>query len=178
MEIDHSFTIRDLSSKYRIKTKLYNMLVREGQIYLPSKQEATQKFLRDVMMGKKNYIKCDDVRVTKVLQYKGLTVRNILKFARTQTDIDKYIPEYDYLKGPNQEWLCNVVNTLVQIEFQNFIQKVTEDRRKALIDSQNLGISVRPEFMNIFQKSQAASTLPGKSHFLARFPKPTNIVFR
>ena len=32
MEIDHSFTIRDLSSKYRIKTKLYNMLVREGQI--------------------------------------------------------------------------------------------------------------------------------------------------
>ena len=64
MEIDHSFTIRDLSSKCRSKTELYNMLVREGQIYLPSKQEATQKFLRDVMMGKKNYIKCDDVRVT------------------------------------------------------------------------------------------------------------------
>ena len=35
MEIDSIFTIRDLSSKCRSKTELYNMLVREGQIYLP-----------------------------------------------------------------------------------------------------------------------------------------------
>ena len=37
------------------------MLVREGQIYLPLKHEATQRFLRDVMMEKKDYVKCDDV---------------------------------------------------------------------------------------------------------------------
>ena len=96
-----------------------------------------------------------------------------MKFARTQTNIDKYLPEYYYPKEPNREWLCNVVNTLVQIKFQDFIKKVTEDRRKALIDSQNLRITARPEFIRIFQKSQAVSTLPGKSHFLARFPKPT-----
>ena len=66
MEIDSSFTIRDLPSKCRSKTELYNMLVRECQIYLPPKQEATQRFLRDVMMGKKDYVKCDNVWVTKV----------------------------------------------------------------------------------------------------------------
>ena len=79
----------------------------------------------------------------------------------------------DYPKEPNREWLCNVVNTLVQIEFQDFIKKVTEDRRKALIDSQNLGRTTRPEFIRIFQKSQAVSILPGESHFLSRFPKLT-----
>ena len=50
---------------------------------------------------------------------------------------------------------------------------MTEDRRKSLIDSQNLGITARPEFIKIFQKSQAESTLPEKSHFFTRFPTPT-----
>ena len=87
-------------------------------------------------------------------------------------DVDNYIPEYDYPKELNREWLCNVVNTLIQKEFQTFIHKMTENRRKALIDSKNLGITVRPEFMKIFKQSQAVSTLPGNSHFLTRFPKP------
>ena len=90
------------------------------------------------MKGKKDYVKCDDVWVTKV-QYKGLIVLSILRFARTQTNIDKYLPEYDYPKESNRKWLCIVINIVVQIEFQDFIKKVTEDRRKSLIDSQNLG---------------------------------------
>ena len=173
MEVGNSFTIKDLSSKCKSKAELYNMLVRDGQLYLPPKQEATQRFLRDVMMGKKSYIKCDDVKVTKVPQYKGLTVKNILKFARDQMNIDKYIPEFDYPKEPNREWLCNIINTLLHDEFQKFILKIVEERRNELIHSQNLGITVRPEFLNIFKKSQAVSIQTGKSHFLARVPKTT-----
>ena len=128
MEVDNSFTIKVLSSKCKSKTELYNMLVRDGQLYLP-KARGQSKILRDVMMGKKSYIKCDDVKVTKVPQYKGLTVKNILKFARDQMNIDKYIPEFDYPKEPNREWLCNIINTLLHDEFQKFILKIVEERR-------------------------------------------------
>ena len=124
-------------------------------------------------MGKTSFFKCDDVKVTKVPQYKGLTVKNILKFARDQMNIDKYIPEFDYPKEPNWEWLCNIINTLLHDEFQKFILKIIEERRNELINSQNLGITVRPEFLNIFKKSQAVSIQTRKSHFLARVPKPT-----
>ena len=102
-----------------------------------------------------------------------LTVRNILKFVLAHMNVDNYIPEYDYPKEPNREWFYNVVNTLIQKGFQTFIHKMTENRRKALIDSQNLGITVRPVFMKFFKQSQAISTLPGKYHFLTRFSKPS-----
>ena len=49
-----------------------------------------------------------------------------------------------------------------------------EERRKALIESQNLGITAKPEFINIFWKSNAVSAVKGKSHFLARVPKLAN----
>ena len=50
------------------------------------------------MTGKKCYIKCEEMKVAKVPQYKGLTVRSILKLARDQINIDKYTSEYDYPK--------------------------------------------------------------------------------
>ena len=125
-------------------------------------------------MGRKNHLKCSKIKVTNVPQYKGLAVRNILKFARSKTNIDEYLPEYDYSKEPNRSWLCNIVNTIIEEEFQNFIQIMIEERRKTLIESQNLGITAKHEFINIFRKSNAVSTVKGKSHFLARVPKLTN----
>ena len=38
MEANNSFTIKDLSSKCKSKNELYNMLVRDGQLYLPQKR--------------------------------------------------------------------------------------------------------------------------------------------
>ena len=57
------------------------MLVREGGIYLLPNQEATQNYLRELMMGKKKLIKSENILAIKVLQYKGLTVKSIIEFA-------------------------------------------------------------------------------------------------
>ena len=124
-------------------------------------------------MGKKRYIKSEDIRVIKVPQYKGLTVRNIVEFAKKNIHIDRFLPEYDYFKEHNREWLCNIVNTIIPEKFQNFIKLKIEERKQLLIDSQNLGISVQPEFMNIFKSSQSISSIKRESHFLACIPKPT-----
>ena len=43
-----------------------------------------------------NYIECEDVEVTKVHQYKWLTIKKV-DFLRDHT-IDKYMPEYEYPK--------------------------------------------------------------------------------
>ena len=173
MESVESFTVLDLSSKWRSKTELYNLLTREGKVYLPPKQDSTQSFLRDVMIGKKSYIKWEEVKVIKVPQYKGLTVRDILNFANRNIHIDRFLPKYEYLKDPNREWLCNVINTIIPEKFQKYIELRVEERKKSLINSQNLGISVQPEFMKLFQQSKSISTVKGKSHFLTRMPKPT-----
>ena len=83
------------------------------------------------------------------------------------------MPDYDYLKDPNREWLYNIINTIIPDKFQNYVQTKVEERRQQLIDTQNLRISAQPEFINIFKSSQSISTVKGKSHFLTPFPKPT-----
>ena len=173
MERQQNFTIRDLAAKWRSKTELYNLLSTEGGIYLPPKQDATQQYLRCLMMGKKKYLKWKDVTVIKVPQYKGLTVRNILRFADSKFHVTNYLPDYTYAKEPNREWVWNVINTIIPGDFQAFIEEKVNERKQYLIESQNLGISVLPEFQNIFKNSQAVSTVNGKSYFLARFPKVT-----
>ena len=74
MDLDQILTVNDLSVKFKSKIELYNLLTREGNIYLPPKQESTQKYLREIMLGNKLFVKWSDV-VIKVPRYKGLQVK-------------------------------------------------------------------------------------------------------
>ena len=105
MDSSNQFTINDLAAKCKSKSEFYNLLTTEGGMYLPPIQDATQAYLRGIMMGKKEYVKSKNVMVIKVPLYKGLTVAKILRFARSKQNINNYIPDYKYCKEPNREWL-------------------------------------------------------------------------
>ena len=48
MSVD--FNINDLAAKCRRKYELYSVLTTEGGVYLPPLQEATQKYLREILI--------------------------------------------------------------------------------------------------------------------------------
>ena len=73
-----------------IKSELYNLLTREGKYYLPPKQYSTQKYLRDIFLGKKLNAKWENISVTKVPNYKGLQVSEIVRFAESNFRINDY----------------------------------------------------------------------------------------
>ena len=58
-----------------------------------------------------------------------------MRFAASKIDIKSYLPDYDYCKEPNREWLCNVINTLAMDEFQSFINIKVEKRRQEIVKS-------------------------------------------
>ena len=74
-------------------------------------------------------------------QYKGLHVKGLLRFASSKVNIDRYLPDYEYSKEPNREWLCSIINSLIAEEFQEFIQIKINNRKHELIKSQNLRVS-------------------------------------
>ena len=84
------------------------------------------------------------------------------------TDLDRYLPEYEYQKEPNRDWLWNIVNTLIHQEFQEYIQDKVGKRESQLIKAKNLKVWVTPEIADIIQRSKAVSTSKGKFHFLLR----------
>ena len=87
-------TINELGVKSKSKKEVYDLLCNEGDIYLPRLKDSNHKFISQIMVGDKSYLKCSQVKVCTVPHYKMLTIPDLIKFARTKVDIDKFLPEY------------------------------------------------------------------------------------
>ena len=97
------------------------------------------------------------VVMTIVLQAKGLTVSEIIKYARSKWNIFDYLPEHMDCRWPNRDFLCNVVNTVIPDEFELYVKGVLDSREKKMIKQRKLGVSILPEFVKIFKESKNIS---------------------
>ena len=79
-------------------------------------------------MERKNYIKFEDVNGIKVPQYKDLTVRDIINLAHQNIQIDRFFPNYDYLKDSYREWQSNVISTIVSEKKINNLLNLKQKR--------------------------------------------------
>ena len=66
-----------------------------------------------------------------------LRVKDLIKFAKTQLDIYKFLSEYEYLKESNREWFCNLMSTLIHKKFINLLTKRTKDSNQKLLILKN-----------------------------------------
>ena len=107
----------------------------------------------------------------KIPQYKGLRVREILSFAEEKISIAQYLSEYEYTKEPNREWLWNAVNSLTPKEFKVFVDEQVILWKESIVKNQNMHITAKNKFVEIFKASKAVSLEKGKSHFLERLSK-------
>ena len=121
-----------------------------------------------MIVGDKLHLKCKDVKVCRVPHLKGLTVDDLLKFGIEKANIMDYLPEYEYKKLPNRQWLCNVLHTLLGDTFTKFVQDKIKDRVKLVIRKKELNVKALPEFVEIFNKSQNISVQKGRSHYLLK----------
>ena len=48
--MNSNLTVNDISAKFKNKIELYNVLTREGDIFLLTNQDSSQKFLRDIIL--------------------------------------------------------------------------------------------------------------------------------
>ena len=63
----------------------------------------------------------EDVKIINESRIKGLRVPQLFQYAKSKVHIDSYLHDYDYAKELNRSWLANVLNNLIETEFQNFI---------------------------------------------------------
>ena len=67
--------------------------------------------------------------------------------------------------------LMNILNTLLEEDFREFINDKWRSRERKVINNKNLGITAKEKFIEIFKNSRSVSTSRGKTYFLARKPK-------
>ena len=126
------------------------------------------KYISAILVEHKKVTKLKDVKVCSVPHLKGLTIKDLLEFAKTQIEIDMYTPDYEYDKTPNRSWIWNVTNTLWKNKFRKFIDDKISERVKHTINMKSLNIKALPEFINILKSSKNISTDNGRSHFLLK----------
>ena len=107
----------------------------------------------------------------KVPHIKSLSIQDILNFAKENIDIESYLPNYNYEKFPNRDWLCNVINTITNKEFSSFILGAMEKREKLIIMNRGLKVEAIPEIFSIFSRSKNVLVMNGRTHFLMKKEK-------
>ena len=158
-----------MASKCRSKNEFYNVLSRDGNVYLLLPKIKTKSIWGLSWQLEEKKLTWDKATVIKVPQYEGLTVKDILKFSQLHI-IYLITPSYNYDKELNREWICNIVNSLIPSEFREFIEKKVDDRKENIIKSQNLRVIILHQFVSIFKVSNSVSLNKGRSHFLIRTP--------
>ena len=166
--MEKSFTLNDVAIKARSKKEVYYVLTTEGGIYLHPIIDANSSYLKEIARGTKLFLYSKNVKVIKVPHIKKLFVNDILKWGKSKTNIDAYLPTCKYVKFPNREWICNVLNTIAYEDFQKYVKEAFRNREKELVMTKGLDLAAIPEIAKIFSESHNISYEKGRSHFIMR----------
>jgi hypothetical protein len=106
-------TAKEFASKFREKHEVYHFLSHECGVYLPAYDVVTVWHMRDLVSGSRLKIYGKDIQHISVPCYDDLAIKDILKFGRQYTNVNKALPivEKETLKMPRQ-YLANIVYTI------------------------------------------------------------------
>ena len=89
--------------------------------------------------------------VAAVHQIEGLTVEDMLEFARTKQAVLRNLPDERDWDHMDRKWLSDVLFTLEKASFDRMVKDAVKARKERLEDKHNLNVSIRPEFAQAFQ---------------------------
>ena len=135
MEHFSSLPVSEVALKSKSKKEIYDLLTTEGDIYLPPLGDTHYKFIAQIIWGEKLYLKCKEVKVCKVPHFKTLSVGWMLEFAKENTDIEQFLPDFNYQKFPNREWLWNLLNSVLEDRFKEFIRTKQLERTQYIMEN-------------------------------------------
>ena len=138
-------------------TEVYRFLASEVRAYLPGYETVTIWHLRDLAMGVKTIINCDDVKVIDVPQFEGLAIKDIFEYAQNSPAVERALPPSKEIAKLARSYLANVVYTLMGQSFQVWVSSQVNVRNEKVALEGNNVISMDPEIARIFQQSTAIS---------------------
>ena len=116
--------------------------------------------LRDLCAKKRIKIKSKNVKVITIPYYEGLTIPELLGWARTidNEKILQYLPEVpkECLKLPRQ-YLANVIYTVLGEQFRSWVSEKIVERNLKVQRERDMIISMDPEIAEIFKASSSIS---------------------
>ena len=109
-----NISAKEFGVRYGNKNDIFRFLSTEVGIYLPHRNHVTIWHLRDLAAGKRRIIKNSDVKVIDVPYFEGLTVSDMLRYAKDYPSVYEAFPiELKEIEKLPRPYVANVIYTLV-----------------------------------------------------------------
>lgn len=173
---------KEVAAKMSTKIEVYNFLTVNCRGFLPpygklqisphlhqpfDTDTVTIYWLKDLVAGKKKFLKGKQGGHQRVPQYECLTMAKILGFCAGYAAFDDYMPDPKEIKRLPKQWICDVADGLIGEEFGDWVLAQVGERNEALKQKHNLEIEMDPEVYEAFLASTAVSSksqLPPPRH--------------
>ena len=165
------------AAKASTKYEVYLLLVTEVKAYLPALDTITIcmfqllflilfiDFLKDLINGRKKYVKQDKVAYCFVPQYEGLGLKELYSHIDEAPNLQLYFPslQKERARIPKQ-WIVNVLATLVGDDFQKWVKVRIDRRNERVAIKDDKFIEVDPDIAAAFQNASSISLSKGSAH--------------
>jgi hypothetical protein len=96
-------------------------------------------------------VRRDKVQVAAVPQIEGLTVEDMLAFAKGKQNVMRFLPDERDWDHMDRKWLTDILYSVDKANFERMIKDAIKARKIRLEDKNNLNVPMRPEFVQAFQ---------------------------
>ena len=178
---DQDHKVKMLSSSWAAKAstkhEVYLLLVTQVKAYLPRSEHVTvcksflsliilfSDFLRDIISGKKKYLKQDKVSHCYVPQYDGLGLREIYAHIDNDADLKDYFPD-DFKERARlpKQWIVNLLSALTGGDFGEWVMTQINARNERVAIKADKFIEVDPDIAAAFNSATSVSLVKGSAH--------------
>ena len=120
-------TSKEFAAKYKDKREVYRFLACDVQVYLDSFETMTIWHLKDLAAGRKKKILAKDVKHISIPQYEGLSIADMLEYARSYPAVMQALPVEREIKKLSKQYIANVIYSIVGAGFKDGV----EDRMRS-----------------------------------------------
>ena len=153
MEYRQKFTLNDIGTKWKSKREIYTVLSLEGEIFLPLIADATQKYLRAIMLGDKTM---SDARTWKLSEFRTWIdsgFKTSCNRKEKETILIAIYPTTNSRRSPTVNDLWTLRTLCWRMNSRPSLMEDRRSRELKVIKNKILEINVKDEFLK-FSKTQ------------------------
>jgi hypothetical protein len=123
-------TSKEFAAKYKDKREVYRFLACDAHLYLDSFETMTIWHLKDLAAGRKKKIISKDVKHISIPQYEGLSIADLLEYAKSYPAVMQALPVEREIKKLSKQYIANVIYTIVGAGFIEWVEDRVRSRNE------------------------------------------------
>ena len=130
----------------------------EVKAFLSGYETTTIFHLKDLASGKRKILKTTDVSYYEAPHYEGLSVDDMLEFAKQYSEVRWYLPaEKREIKKLPRDYVASLLYSIIGKPFDAWVQRRIEERNEKIAEEKDMNAELDPDVYDAYVNSSSIS---------------------